>query len=97
MKYLILGNTKENIVEISLIYSVEPPKSVGEYIATNTIPEPTEKEGKRAVLYYNKETKEIFYKYVDVPKDKENELQNRVDALEKSNRSEEHTSELQSQ
>ena len=65
MKYLILGDTKETIVEVSLIYSVEPPKDLGEYVAVDKLPKPDTKQSNNYILCYNRDTKEIFYKYLE--------------------------------
>ncbi|SKC82885.1 hypothetical protein [Maledivibacter halophilus] len=45
------------------------------------IPQPQQQEGKKAVLYYDK-VNGLYYKYVDIPKTKEELLEEKVSQLE---------------
>ncbi|UJA30853.1 hypothetical protein [Clostridium sporogenes] len=54
-------------------------------VFVNSIPEPQQIEMKSPVLYCNPDTKELFYKYVDIQKPTEQILQERIETLEKSN------------
>ncbi|EPY2302320.1 phage protein [Clostridium sporogenes] len=70
-----LGKTKEELQE--------------EGILIENFPEPIYIEGKYTIMYWNPIEKKIFYEYEDIPNviepTKEETLQNRVEALEKSN------------
>ncbi|MCW6085502.1 MULTISPECIES: hypothetical protein [Clostridium] len=54
-------------------------------ILVESIPEEEHIEMKSPVLYCNPDTKELFYKYVDIQKPTEQILQERIETLEKSN------------
>lgn len=50
----------------------------------DSIPEPTEQEGKRPVLYCNPKTKELWYEYEDIPKTKEEILEEKVATIQQA-------------
>ncbi|MBO0537900.1 hypothetical protein EXQ27_04115 [Clostridium botulinum] len=54
-------------------------------ILIENIPEPKYIENKQAIMYWNPADKQIFYEYEDIPKNKDDLLQERLSALEKSN------------
>jgi len=77
MPYL-LGNYESGTeVRVNLIYQNTPPQQVLDNYETmleGTVPEKENLKGKKAVLYFDTATSDIFYKYVDREKTEE-ELQ----------------------
>lgn len=65
-----LGKTKEELER--------------EGILVDSVPKPEQIKGKADILYCNPKTKELWYEYEDIPKTPEEELQEKIQALEQS-------------
>lgn len=52
-----------------------------EGILVDSIPEPQQIEGKQAVMYWNPIDKNVFYEYKDIPKSKEENLEEKIKTL----------------
>ena len=76
MKFLgNLQQIKGNKYEVGLIhYKPELLQDTSNGILVEKLPEPTQQDGKVAVLYVNIDTKETFYEYEDIPKTEESEI-----------------------
>jgi hypothetical protein len=76
MKYLgNLEQLEDNKYKVNFIhYKPELLQDTSEGILVETLPEPTQQDGKIAVLYVNIETKEPFYEYEDIPQTEESEM-----------------------
>jgi len=81
MKYLgNLEQVQDNKYKVGLIhYKPELLQDTSNGILVENLPEPTQQDGKVAVLYVNIDTKEPFYEYEDAPKSGED----KIDFLEK--------------
>jgi hypothetical protein len=83
---IYLGNLeqiKDNIYKVNLIhYKPELLQDTSNGILVEKLPEPTQKDGKVAVLYVNIDSKEPFYEYEDIPQAEEDILKDRVYELE---------------
>ena len=81
MKFLgNLEQIKDNKYKVGLIhYKPELLKDTSNGILVEKLPEPTQQDGRVAVLYVNIDTKEPFYEYEDIPKSEED----KIDFLEK--------------
>lgn len=87
LKYLFYEKETEEVAKVVLIYNVEPKnRSMYDgYIEVKSIPEEEVVQGKQALLYCNPKTEEIWYEYIDAPKDVREEfeeLKNRTQATE---------------
>lgn len=84
MKYLgNLEQVKDNKYKVGLIhYKPELLQDTSNGILIEKLPEPTEQDGKVAVLYINIDTQEPFYEYEDIPKSEEDTLKERIVELE---------------
>lgn len=70
MKWLFYEKETNTRAKVVLIYHVEPPEELlnkGNYITVTNIEEPEQKTGKTALPYYNPETGDFWYEYVDKP------------------------------
>ena len=76
---IFLGNLeqiKDNKYKVNFIhYKPELLQDTSEGILVETLPEPTQQDGKVAVLYVNIDTKEPFYEYEDIPKSEDDEIE----------------------
>jgi len=82
---IYLGNLeqiKDNKYKVGLIHYRPQDIDTSEGILVDKLPEPTQQDGKVAVLYVNIDTKEPFYEYEDIPKTEESILKERVYELE---------------
>ena len=79
MIYLIHENKEKN--EVSLIYYVEPPKSIKYYKAINKEDLPVEKNGFYRKIFYNKTEDTVTAEYTPIPPTEEELLK---DELEKT-------------
>lgn len=59
--------------------TIEELKQEG--ILVDSIPEPQQIEGKQAVMYWNPIDKNVFYEYKDIPKSKEENLEEKIKTL----------------
>jgi hypothetical protein len=77
MKFLgNLEQIKDNKYKVGLIhYKPELLQDTSDGILVKNLPEPTQQDGKAAVLYVNIDTKEPFYEYEDIPKSGESEIE----------------------
>ncbi|MEQ6355906.1 hypothetical protein ABNX05_14850 [Lysinibacillus sp. M3] len=62
---IIIPNSEDTKVKVSAVFSFD--EIAVEYDMSN-LPQPENKPGKSAELFYDKETKELFYEYKDIPK-----------------------------
>jgi hypothetical protein len=83
---IYLGNLeqiKDNKYKVGLIhYKPELLQDTSNGILVEKLPESTQQDGKVAVLYVNKDTKEPFYEYEDIPQTEEETLKERIVELE---------------
>ncbi|GAA0735771.1 hypothetical protein [Clostridium oceanicum] len=80
MKYLFYDESGI----VYLTYSVAPPKNLldnNDYVSVDFLDDPTIKEGKKAILKINKENRQPFYEYIDVPVSKEKTLEEKIQTL----------------
>ncbi|MBU5306468.1 hypothetical protein KQI18_01595 [Clostridioides mangenotii] len=77
MKFLgNLEQIKDNKYKVGLIhYKPELLQDTSNGILVDKLPEPTQQDGKVAVLYIDLVTKESFYEYEDIPKSEEDEIE----------------------
>jgi len=77
MKFLgNLEHIEGNKCKVGLIhYKPELLQDTSNGILVEQLPEPTQQDGKVAVLYVNKDTKESFYEYEDIPKSEDDETE----------------------
>ena len=64
-----LGKTEEELRQIGAL--------------VDEIPEPEQIEGKIAVMYYNPQTNSFYYEYIDRPLTPEEEIQQRIELMQK--------------
>lgn len=67
-----LGKTKEGLEK--------------EGILIENLPEPKQIKGKQAIMYFNPIKKEVFYEYNDIPKSKEEMVQDNFNQLKEENK-----------
>ncbi|MFJ6264433.1 hypothetical protein ACIQGW_05335 [Lysinibacillus xylanilyticus] len=63
---IIIGNNeKETKAKVLAVFSFN---EIAVEYDMNTMPQPEDIKGKRAELFYDKETKQLYYEYIDIPK-----------------------------
>lgn len=62
---IIIENTEEKKVKVAAVFSFG--EIAVEYDMMD-FPQPEDIKGKRAELFYDKETKQLYYEYIDLPK-----------------------------
>lgn len=62
---LIIPKSEETKVKVSAVFSLG---EIAVEYDTSNFPQPENKPGKSAELFYDKETKQIYYEYIDIPK-----------------------------
>ncbi len=76
---IFLGNLeqiKDSKYKVNFIhYKPELLQDTSGGILVEKLPESTQQDGKVAVLYVNKDTKEPFYEYEDIPISEENKIE----------------------
>jgi hypothetical protein len=76
MKYLgNLEQLEDNKYKVNFIhYKPELLQDTSDGILVENLPEPTQQDGKVAVLYVNVDTKEAYYEYEDAPITEEDKI-----------------------
>lgn len=78
---IFLGNLeqiKDNKHKVNFIhYKAELLQDTSNGILVDNLPEQTQQDGKAALLYVNKDTKEPFYEYEDIQKSEESIILNK--------------------
>lgn len=72
---IILNKSNDSKVKVLSIFSND---EIAVAVDVNNIPQPEDIPGKRAELFYNKETKETYYEYFDIPLSETDELRQQV-------------------
>jgi len=76
---VFLGNLEQindNKCKVNFIhYQPELLQDTSNGILVDKLPEQTQQDGKGAVLYVNKDTKEPFYEYEDIPQSENDEIE----------------------
>lgn len=62
---LVIANSQDKNVRVVGVFSFD--EIAVEYDMTD-FPQPKDIKGKRAELFYDKETKQLYYEYIDLPK-----------------------------
>ncbi|MED3803676.1 hypothetical protein P4562_17265 [Lysinibacillus xylanilyticus] len=62
---IIIGKSEETKVRVLSVFSLG---EIAVEYDTSDMPQPENIPGKRAELFYDKETKQLYYEYIDLPK-----------------------------
>ncbi|MGE8037905.1 hypothetical protein [Lysinibacillus sp. NPDC093692] len=62
---IIIGNSEETKVKVVSVFSLG---EIAIEYDVSTMPQPENIKGKRAELFYDKETKQLYYEYIELPK-----------------------------
>ncbi|MED3804953.1 hypothetical protein P4562_24070 [Lysinibacillus xylanilyticus] len=62
---VIDNNSEQNKVKVLSVFT---PNEIAVECDKSTLPQREDIKGKRAELYYDKDTQQLYYEYIDIPK-----------------------------
>ena len=62
---IIISKSEDTKVKVSAVFSLG---EIAVEYDTSDFPQPENLKGKRAELHYDKETQQLYYEYIDIPK-----------------------------
>jgi len=79
MKYLFYELESDGVAKVYFDSENDSYKDLGNYIEVEKLPKIENKGNKIAVLYCNPDTKDVWYKYIDKPKNKNEKMRQEME------------------